>query len=195
MGPTTTFKLSWEAGAAQTSSPSWQRLGLAGKFALLDQASAQSMTGSGPACRVGSNESVVTSLIHRALHLPVGATSLTFINTNTDKKKRIKIQIAVVTHGLEGSRWRVGQLVGKASSARPQYYPLLNNYQVEVSKCVELLQKEELTLGGRVCPGAGQGSLQAVPQAQAAPPLRSNNLFCTKPPALTRAVKRSPLLP
>ena len=86
MGPTTTFKLSWEAGAAQTSSPSWQRLGLAGKFALLDQASAQSMTGSAPACRVGSNESVVTSLIHRALHLPVGATSLTFINTNTDKK-------------------------------------------------------------------------------------------------------------
>ena len=106
----------------------------------------------------------------------------------------MKIQIAQVTHGLEGSRWRVGQLVGKASSARPQYYPLLNYYQVEVSKCVELLQKEELTLGGRVCPGAGQGSLQAVPQAQAAPPLRSNNLFCTKPPALTQAVKRSPLL-
>ena len=49
----------------------------------------------------------------------------------------------MVTHGLEGSRWRVGQLVGKASSARPQYYPLLNYYQVEVSKCVELLQKEE----------------------------------------------------
>lgn len=152
------------------------------------------MTGSGPACRVGSNESVVTSLIHRALHLPLGATSLTFF-LQIQILKRIQIQIAVVTHGLEGSRWRVGQLVGKASSARPQYYPLLNYYQVEVSKCVELLQKEELTLGGRVCPGAGQGSLQAVPQAQAAPPLRSNNLFCTKPPALTRAVKRSPLLP
>ena len=99
-GPTTTFKLSWEAGAAQTSSPSWQRLGLAGKFALLDQASAQSMTGSGPACRVGSNESVVTSLIHRALHLPLGATSLTFF-LQIQILKRIQIQIAVVTHGLD----------------------------------------------------------------------------------------------
>ena len=155
------------------------------------------MTGSGPACRVGSNESVVTSLIHRALHLPVGATSLTFFTIiNTDTKTNTNTDSSGDPWtGLEGSRWRVGQLVGKASSARPQYYPLLNYYQVEVSKCVELLQKEELTLGGRVCPGAGQGSLQAVPQAQAAPPLRSNNLFCTKPPALTRAVKRSPLLP